>query len=314
MIKFSICIPAFKSLYLQRCIASVLEQTVSEFELIILNDCSPEPVEAIVQQFEDDRIHYYCNDTNVGAIKLVENWNKCLDLAQGEYIMIMGDDDELEPNYLTAFSELIQRYPQLDVYHCRSKIIDDQGKIQMLTPACPDFEYVYDSIWHRLEQYRSNYISDFVYRTAALRSQGGFYNLPLAWGSDDITAFRATGTKGIAHTNKSVFRYRSNALSITSTGNSGIKMEANLAYATWLHHFLLHTPADNEQLIVQKYLCQHQKRLMRARKRYTMVLSMQRMRLKKFWFWLKNRNKYQLQLTDIVIAAVKSAKTSRHPI
>jgi len=314
MIKFSICIPAFKSLYLQQCIASILQQTVTAFELIILNDCSPEPVEAIVQQFEDNRIHYYRNDTNVGAVKLIENWNKCLNLAQGEYMVIMGDDDELEPDYLAAFSELIQRYPHLDVYHCRSKIIDDQEEVRMLTPACPDFEYVYDSIWHRLEQYRSNYISDFVYRTAALRSQGGFYDLPLAWGSDDITAFIATGIKGIAHTNKPVFRYRSNSLSITSTGNNGIKMEANLAYEAWLHHFLLNTPANGEQLIVHKYLCQHQKRLMRARKRYTMILSMHRMRLKNFWFWLKNRNKYRLHLTDIVAAAIKSIRASRHQI
>ncbi|GAA4780067.1 hypothetical protein GCM10023231_03700 [Olivibacter ginsenosidimutans] len=306
MIKFSICIPAYKSLYLSKCIASILQQTVNDFELIILNDCSPEPVEAIVQQFEDNRIHYYKNEQNTGAVQLVKNWNKCLALAKGEYIMIMGDDDELEPDYLQEFSRLTEQYPQIDVYHCRSKIINEQGETVMLTPACPEFEYVYDSIWHRLEQYRSNYISDFVYRTAALRLQGGFYELPLAWGSDDITAFLATGTKGIAHTNKPVFRYRSNALSITSSGSDGFKMEANQAYARWLHDYLQKVPNNEEQAIVRAYLQRTQQKLMSKRKRFTLTLSMRQHRFKKAWFWLKHRSKYQLSLSDILISALKS--------
>lgn len=306
MVKFSICIPAFKSRYLRQCITSVLQQTITDFELIILNDCSPEPVEAIVQQFEDNRVQYYRNAKNTGAIKLVDNWNKCLSLAKGEYIMIMGDDDELEPNYLQVFVDLIQNYPQLGVYHCRSKIINDAGEILMLTPACPDFEHVYDSIWHRLAQYRSNYISDFIYRTETLRLQGGFYQLPLAWGSDDITAFIATGIKGIAHTNKAVFRYRSNELSITSTGNNGFKMEANLGYAQWLQDFLLQEPHDQEQAIIKQYLEQHQKKLMRQRKRYTLTLSMRKGLVKNAWFWLWHRSKYQINIVDILIGALKS--------
>src|SRR5690606_42120426 len=94
MVKFSICIPAYKSRFLQECIQSILRQTLDNLELIILNDCSPEPVEEIVFQFEDSRINYVKNSSNVGSLNLVDNWNKCLSLAQGEYIMIMGDRSE----------------------------------------------------------------------------------------------------------------------------------------------------------------------------------------------------------------------------
>lgn len=311
MVKYSICIPAFKSRYLKSCIESILQQTIRDFELIILNDCSPEPIEAIVQQFEDNRIQYLQNDHNVGAIHLVENWNKCLSLAKGEYIMIMGDDDELEPDYLQEFSDLIATYPTLNVYHCRSKIIDDAGEVSMLTPACPSFEHVYDSIWHRLAQYRSNYISDFVYRVEPLRQQGGFYKLPLAWGSDDITAFIATGQQGIAHTNKPVFRYRSNALSITSTGNNLHKMEANLGYAKWLRSFLQKEPESQEMVVVHHYLVAKQDHFMRQRKRFTMALSMRHALLANFWLWFKHRRAFDLDLKDIVIAAVKSVNLSK---
>jgi len=281
---------------------------VTDFELIILNDCSPEPIEAIVQQFEDNRIHYYVNEENIGAVRLVENWNTCLSLAKGEYIMIMGDDDELETDYLSEFIQLINQYPQVDVYHCRSKIINDAGETIMLTPSCPVFETVYDSIWHRLAQYRSNYISDFVYNTTALRDQGGFYTLPLAWGSDDITAFIASDKKGIAHTNKPVFRYRNNALSITSSGNNDYKMKANLGYAKWLASFLSKTPTDPEEATVYTYLKNTQAEWMRKRKRYTMSLSMRKSLIKNFWYWLRHQKKFGLSLKDIIIAAIKSTR------
>lgn len=306
MLKFSICIPAYKSRFLEKCITSILQQTVTDFELIILNDCSPEPIEAIVQQIEDNRIHYYINEKNVGGIKLVQNWNKCLALAKGEYIMIMGDDDELEPDYLYEFTQLIDRYPHLHIYHCRSKIIDETGNTVMLTPACPSYETVYDSIWHRLEQYRSNYISDYVYRTAALKEQGGFYSLPLAWGSDDITAFIATGERGIAHTNKPIFRYRSNSLSITSSGNNWHKMQANLGYEKWLTAFLQHIPTNEEAIIVHTFLKKNLHKLMRKRKRYTMSLSMRKHLIKNVWYWLRHKNQFGLTAKDILVAALKS--------
>lgn len=306
MIKFSICIPAYKSRYFLLCIESILNQTLQDFELIILNDCSPEPIDAIVQQFGDKRIKYFKNDQNVGAIDLVKNWNKCLSLATGEYIMIMGDDDLLATDYLEEFSKLIDLYPKLGVFHCRSKVINDAGETVMLTPAHPTHEHVYDSIWHRLEQYRSNYISDFIYHTESLREQGGFFYLPLAWGSDDITSFIASYNKGIAHINKPIFYYRSNTLSITSTGNDLYKMEANVGYAKWLETFLLNKPSDENDLIVYRHLINNQKRLMQKRKLYTMTLSMRSKRFEKLFFWYKNRKKFQIGVKDILIAFVKS--------
>ena len=305
MVKYSICIPAYKSKFLKECIQSILEQTLDNLELIILNDCSPEPVEEIVSEFEDSRITYVKNSSNVGSLNLVDNWNKCLSLAQGEYIVIMGDDDLLDPDYLEEFSKLIDSYPDLEVYHCRSKIIDDDGNTVMLTPASPAYERVYDSIWHRLRQYRSNYITDYLYRTKSLREREGFYYLPLAWGSDDITAFIASADKGIAHTNRPVFNYRSNRLSITSTGNDLEKMYANLGYASWLEDFLELPPKDPEDEIVYRHLLAHQKQYMQQRKMYTISKSMVSDPLNKTLLWLKNRVKLGLSIKEILLATAK---------
>ncbi|MEP0713195.1 glycosyltransferase family 2 protein [Algoriphagus sp.] len=304
--KFSICIPAYKSKYLQECIDSILAQTIEDFELIILNDFSPEPIEEIVERNQDPRIRYFKNEKNVGAYHLVDNWNKCLELSTGEYLVIMGDDDRLAPDYLEEFSRLIDSHPTLHVYHCRSKIIDDYGNDVVLTPALPAFEYVYDSIWHRLRQLRSNYISDYLYNISALRSQGGFYKLPLAWGSDDITAFIASAEKGIAHTNKPVFEYRSNRLSITSTGNDLHKMMADLSYSDWLEEFMrIHPPHPSEKVIYQ-HLLKEKDRYMHDKKLYTMMLSMRSNPMQKAKNWMKTLGKFGLSIKDIGVALAKS--------
>lgn len=305
-IKFSVCIPAYKSKYLQECIDSILAQTVTELELIILNDCSPEPVEEIVLSNQDERILYYRNEQNVGAYDLVDNWNKCLSLASGDYIVIMGDDDRLAPTYLEEFESLISAYPTLNVFHCRSKIIDDDGKDLMLTPSLPTFEHVYDSIWHRLRQLRANYISDYMYRTASLKALGGFYKLPLAWGSDDITAFIASTYQGIAHTNKPVFEYRSNRLSITSTGNDLDKMSADISYGHWLADFLKnHDPHETDSLIYS-HLIKTQNEYIHQKKLYTLMLSMKGDPFGKAKLWFANRNKFELSIKDIAVSLAKS--------
>jgi len=304
--KFSVCIPAYKSKYLQECIDSILRQTISDFELIILDDCSPEPVEEIVLANNDLRIRYHKNKKNVGAYDLVDNWNKCLELATGEFIIIMGDDDRLAPDFLAEFQRLIATIPDLNVYHCRSKVIDDDGNDVILTPALPQFEHVYDSIWHRLRQLRSNYISDYVYRTSTLREQGGFYKLPLAWGSDDITAFIASAKLGIAHSNKPVFEYRSNRLSITSTGNDIHKMMADLQYASWLSNFMETNPPHASDSVIYKHLMREKAQYMHQKKLYTMMLSMRSNRVEKAKMWFKQRQKFGLSLKDITFSLAKS--------
>ncbi|MEJ0106415.1 MAG: glycosyltransferase [Bacteroidota bacterium] len=164
-----------------------------------------ERLEEIVQSFNDDRIIYFYNDQNTGAENVVDNWNKCLEKAKGDFFVLMGDDDQMESSYLEEFALLIEAYPELDIYHCRTRIIDENSQKIDLTSSWPEYESIYDNILHRFEYGRLQFISDFVYRTLALRKNGGFYKLPLAWGSDDISAFIAIGDKGIAHNNKTLF-------------------------------------------------------------------------------------------------------------
>ncbi|MGZ3756176.1 MAG: glycosyltransferase family 2 protein [Mucilaginibacter sp.] len=290
---FSIGIPAFKSAFLKQCIESVLNQTYPYFELIIINDCSPHPVDEIIHKFTDARIRYFKNDINIGSENVVDNWNKCVEHARGEFIVLMGDDDVMELTYLEEFLALIDRFPNLDVYHCRSKIIDGKGEALGLTSSWPEYEHVYDSIWHRLNEHRQQFISDFLYRTESLKRRGGFYKLPLAWGSDDISAYLACGNKGIAHTNNPVFQYRHHGTSISSTGSGELKMDAVLSQHIWFKNFLKTEPIDAVDKIQHKVLLKSINKLMQKKKTRVITESLSIGFFKGLLKWFKMRKKYQ---------------------
>lgn len=307
MVKFTIGIPAYKDKFFRECLKSVIDQDFQDYEVIVLNDQSPYLIKEIVATVDSPRLRYYENAENVGGNNLVDNWNKLLELAQGEYIIIMGDDDLLDVNYLLTFNDLAQKHPDVNVLHCRSKIINDNNEVLRLTPSWPEFEYVYDSVWHRLYEYREQYISDFVYKVKFLKQSGGFFKLPLAWGSDDISFFRSAIDYGVAHTNVPVFSYRRNPYSITSSGNAFVKMEANILYADWLKKFLQQTPPD-DQMVTHADLVRNYSRFIHKRKNYVLTLSMAERPLYFLVQWLKCRKQYALSLKQILLGLFNAYK------
>jgi glycosyltransferase involved in cell wall biosynthesis len=310
MIKFSIGIPAFKSKFFEECISSILTQSYRNFELLIIDDHSPDNLKSIVDKFQDNRITYSRNDVNTGAENVVDNWNRCLVSATGDYFILMGDDDKMESNYLEEFVTLINKYPDLNVYHCRSKIIDFQGKVLGLTPSWPEFENVYDNIWHRISEKRTQYISDFVYRLNPLKQKGGFYKLPLAWGSDDISSFLACGSRGIAHTNLSVFNYRSNDLSITSSGNFMLKLKANREYYLLMSSFLKSKQPMNDidSLIVWENLVDNYDYFLRKRNINAIAKSINSNYLNNTLKLIISHKEFKLKLSDTFTIILKVFK------
>lgn len=291
---YTIAIPAFKSTFLKKCIESVLSQTHSNFELIIVNDASPEPIDELVSQFSDPRIRYYKNSKNAGAEFMVQNWNKCLELARGDYFILLGDDDLLDKDYLESFEALIRDYPALNVYHCRSKIVDTDGNTIDITPPWPSYENVYDNMYYRLNMSRIQYVSDFVYKTDALKAKGGFFYLPLAWGSDDITSFMAASDKGIAHCNKPVFNYRESSLTITRSGDALKKMEAVLLQAQWLTTFLAEKPKEPLEILSHQKLCAELADFLLRRKADIIKDALRSRNTAGLLYWLKKAGQYQV--------------------
>lgn len=210
-IKFSVTIPAFKDKFLKEAIDSILEQTYQNYEIVIVNDASPYDLDSIVGKYDDPRIRYFKNEKNCGAKNVVDNWNICLSHAIGDYLICMGDDDKLTSRCLQDFADLIEKYPNLELFHARSEIIDDNSNFIKKLELRPEWESVYSLIYNP----RESHLGDFLFKTETLRENGGFYKLPYGWQSDDITAFMAAASYGVANTQEIGFQYRGNALSIS---------------------------------------------------------------------------------------------------
>ena len=96
----SVCIPTYNGdKYLKECLDSVLAQTFTDFEVLIVDDCSSDETVKIAKEYadRDGRIRLIVNEQNLG---LVGNWNRCIELAQGEWIKFVFQDDLIEPTCL----------------------------------------------------------------------------------------------------------------------------------------------------------------------------------------------------------------------
>lgn len=291
-LKFSILIPAYKDTYLVSCIDSILAQSYTNFEIIIVNDASPFPIDEILSKYSDPRILYHKNDKGFGAVDVVDNWNKCLELANGDYVICMGDDDCLLPNCLMDCREIIQNHPGYNVYHIRTEVINEKGEIIDLQEARPLFETAYSMLWHRLVKNRIQFIGDFLFNKSVLDRQGGFYKLPYACYSDDITAYITAMDKGIINNNIPGFQYRRNSQTITNNQDLRIVITSVQQAVTWMRTFLQSVPDSEENVLYRNLTLRMLTNYEKGMYKYCFFNSMRKDLFQVFSFWWKHRKAY----------------------
>jgi len=98
--------------FLNEAIGSILNQTYSYFEFIIINDGSTDRTEDIILSYEDSRIRYVKNETNLQIVKAL---NKGISLAKGKYIARMDADDVSMPRRLEVQLEYMQAHTEITV-------------------------------------------------------------------------------------------------------------------------------------------------------------------------------------------------------
>lgn len=305
-IKFSVTIPAFKDKYLKETIDSVLAQTYQNYEIVIVNDASPYDLDSIVKQYDDPRIRYFVNEKNCGAKDVVDNWNICLSHSTGDYLICMGDDDNLTPRCLQDFAELIEKYPHLDLYHARSEIIDDDSNYVCTLEERPEWESVYSLIYNP----RNSHLGDWLFKTDTLRKNGGFYKLPYGWQSDDISAFMAAASHGVANTKEVGFQYRGNGLSISHDLKCiEDKIEAVRASVKWRLAFVADKQPDNAE---DRKLIELIKRDA-TKYEHSEIDDMVEFDIRKnfwsrSWFWLKNHSRHGISTGRYLKCTLKTIK------
>ena len=143
MPRASVCIPTYNgAAFLGQTIGSVLAQTLTDFELIVVDDQSTDGSAAIAHSFDDPRLRVYQNDSRLG---LVGNWNRCLELVQSEHVCLFHQDDIMLPANLAAKIEVLEQYPQVGLVYSNVFIIDVQGRTtanQWYYQTIPDEDFV----------------------------------------------------------------------------------------------------------------------------------------------------------------------------
>lgn len=309
-IKFSITIPAYKDRYLKETIDSVLAQTYQNYELIIVNDASPYNLNCIVNQYKDPRIHYFINDKNCGARNVVDNWNICLNYATGDYLICMGDDDKLTSRCLQDFADLIKKYPELDLYHARSEIIDDNSNFVCLLEKRPEWESVYSLMYNP----RNTHLGDWLFKTETLRKNNGFYKLPYGWQSDDISAFMAAASHGVANTQEVGFQYRGNGLSI-SHDLSCIedKIEAVHHAINWRLNFVRSNhPSNTEDILLAELIKQNARQQGDKAIDEMVEFDIRKQFRARGWFWLFHRRKHNISFKRYIRCILKAMKYKKY--
>ena len=113
--KISVVMPVYNAeKYLNEAINSVLNQTYSSFELIILNDNSTDYSKAIIESYvaKDSRIVFIDKETNVGPANLR---NEGFDLARGTYIALLDADDIAKPTRFEKQIAILKNNPEIGV-------------------------------------------------------------------------------------------------------------------------------------------------------------------------------------------------------
>jgi len=111
--------------YLPKAIKSILGQTFSNFEFIIINDGSTDKTEEIIKSFSDPRIIYIRNESNLGLSK---SFNIGIDRAKGEYLARMDADDISEPKRFERQLLFLKKRPHVDIVGSSLTFIDENDK------------------------------------------------------------------------------------------------------------------------------------------------------------------------------------------
>lgn len=125
--KVSVLLPSYNyAHFLDEAIQSVLDQTFTDFELIIVDNNSSDHTADVVAKYLYDRRVRYCK--NERTLRLPENWNKSLEYASGGYVKILCADDKMHPEMLERFVAVMDQHPSVSIIACYDELFGDFQK------------------------------------------------------------------------------------------------------------------------------------------------------------------------------------------
>ncbi len=109
----TVAIPTFNRVDLvEQCVRSVVEQSYPNIEILVSDNASTDGTLDRLAAIDDERLRVITSTTNVGAI---QNFNKCIDQARGDYFVLAADDNFYRPDFVSKCVRLIETEPGLPI-------------------------------------------------------------------------------------------------------------------------------------------------------------------------------------------------------
>ncbi len=121
--RVSVCIPTYNgATFVAEALTSVLAQSFPDFELVVVDDGSSDGTLEILHSFTDPRLHVHQNERRLG---IPGNWNRCVALAQGEFLTIFHQDDVMLPDNLAHKVQLLAHASDIGFVHSAIDLVRD---------------------------------------------------------------------------------------------------------------------------------------------------------------------------------------------
>ncbi len=207
MSKYSVILPVRNGgNHVIECVASVLSQTNTNFNLHILDNCSTDGTSEWLKSLTDERIIYIPAAT---SLTIEENWGRIKDIEKNEFITLIGHDDILLPDYLQTMEQLIAENPNASLYQTHFNYIDENG---IFIKKCKPMQQKQDAALF-LKNFLTNSIdimgTGFMMRSKDYDAIGGIpVHYPNLLFADMELWLKLTNINYLIISTNSVFQYR----------------------------------------------------------------------------------------------------------
>ncbi len=126
--KFSIIVPVYNvEKYIDKCLSSILNQTYKNYEVIVVNDGSPDNSQIIIDEYvkKDNRFKSY-KKVNGG---LSDARNYGINLATGDYLLFLDSDDYIEKELLFKLNDILVKNPDIDLIKFKFNFVTEMGEL-----------------------------------------------------------------------------------------------------------------------------------------------------------------------------------------
>ena len=156
---------------LRKVIERALGQTYTNTEVIVSDNCSTDNTPELVQSFDDSRLRYFRQETNIGPNK---NFNFCLNQARGEYFLLFHDDDMIDQDFVEVCMSSLKPDQTVGAIFTGVRIIDEHDNVLKEYENNGSGLSPVEFIMGWFENKTALYLCNTLYNTLRLKEVGGF--------------------------------------------------------------------------------------------------------------------------------------------